>query len=546
MPVLLKQSSDLPANTTFNTWLAVTGTNVDLDKNQKLPDLAERLEQAFMANRKTWWTIGKELSTEPTAEFAHMPTGGAFGSDFGVMLAWSELVQSVAAEKSTCLVVCDDPWLFRHLSALPGVQAGTPPNLFVAELKLTVRGWFARTKVALKAALAALSVRTARSVQKAGGSAILVYGHPRSTANGFDAYFGNLMSEEPGLTRVLHVDCDVARARELAKDGRTSSLHGWGSFFYALFLVGTKWRTNQNLSTNENGWLIRRSMARENSGGGPAMTRWQMHCQDRWLNDIKPDRVCWPWENHAWERGLCRTARKYNVQTLGYQHTVVGPHQINYSTATNPDGLKSIPDWVICDGPAYRNEVAAWGIPEDRLVIGGAFRFKRFSSCYDSSGPIFVPLSAISIAAQYQIQAAKKLAAIGKKVILKEHPMYPAAFHESENMIRTQKTLSEQTALSAVLFSTGTSGLEAVLMGIPAYRLIFDDLIAINVVPANITVQNVTLENLEKQLTNQVTPPAVDWDQVLSEPDMKLWHSLLFGDMHANNNNYSMEAQQSL
>ncbi len=91
-----------------------------------------------------------------------------------------------------------------------------------------------------------------------------------------------------------------------------------------------------------------------------------------------PGRVAWPWENFAWERGLCRAARKRGVATIGSQHTVVGPHQINYSTQANADGLASIPDLVVANGPAYKAELSAWGVPEDRLLIGGAFRFKRF------------------------------------------------------------------------------------------------------------------------------------------------------------------------
>jgi hypothetical protein len=531
MTALLRQSTDLPPEGTYQKWFAVTGTQATLGGKLKLPHLAEKLENAFMDSRETWWAIGQALSQEPTAEYAHMPTGGAFGSDFGVMLAWSRLTETAANQTDICLVICDDPWLFRHLANLPNVAAGTAPPLQWIELKLSLRGWLARIKTALKNATAAIALRNSCSAQRSGGTAILVYGHPQSTADGYDAYFGNLMAQEPTLTRVLHIDCYMSRARTLASDGRTSSLHGWGSPLFALRLIFTRWKTRVHTKHN---WLIRRSVAHENSGGGPAMTRWQQHCQHRWLKKIKPARVCWPWENHAWERGLCRSARQLNVHTLGYQHTVVGPHQINYATATNPDGLESIPDLVICDGPAYRDEIAAWGVPHDRLRIGGAFRFKRFkNNYYELSGPIFVPLSAIPAAAQCQIDAAKKLAAHGHKVIVKEHPMYPVTFAEGTNLSRTDVTLVEQTGLSAVLFCTGTSGLEALLMGLPTYRLILEDRIAIDILPAIISVPNVTLETVEEHIINQSRSAPVDWGRVLAEPDMNLWHSLLFGDMHA-------------
>ncbi|MBT6218541.1 MAG: hypothetical protein HOI45_02350, partial [Rhodospirillaceae bacterium] len=113
MPVLLRQSFDLPSSDSYRTWFSVTGTESFLDAQSKRSRLAEQLETAFMESRETWWTIGLKISQEPTAEISHMPTGGAFGSDFGVMLAWSRITADVAKDENVCLVLCDDPWLFR-------------------------------------------------------------------------------------------------------------------------------------------------------------------------------------------------------------------------------------------------------------------------------------------------------------------------------------------------------------------------------------------------------------------------------------------------
>ena len=124
MPVLLRQSTDLPPSGAYLNWFAVTGTPAALERALKLPHLAEKLENAFMDSRETWWTIGHALSQEPTAENAHMPTGGAFGSDFGVMLAWSRLTEAVANQTDICLVLCDDPWLFRHRELLSNIAPG--------------------------------------------------------------------------------------------------------------------------------------------------------------------------------------------------------------------------------------------------------------------------------------------------------------------------------------------------------------------------------------------------------------------------------------
>jgi hypothetical protein len=529
MTVLLCTSREPPSAERYDCWLATTGaaSPPGLDPLRRLPRLAARLEQAFVESRELWWRLGREMGAAPGGDVAHAPTGGAFGSDFGVMLAWSRLVDGLASEAATCLVLCDDPWLFRHLADRGGVRAGAPPPLWPRRLLLAMRGWLARAKVALKAASAAVRLRGLRGAS-AGGSALLVYGHPESDAAGHDAYFGSLMTEMPDLERMLHTDCPPARASELARDGRTGSLHAFGNPLYAPALLFERWRPARAHARGPLGWLVRRAAAKENGGGGPAMNRWQCHCQQRWLRRARPRRVAWPWENHAWERALCRAARRLGVATLGYQHTVVGPHQLNYSPATNPDGLASLPDLVVANGPAYRRELAAFGVPPERLAVGGAFRFAGVDgSRHDPGGPVFVPLSAIPDAARAQLKAARLLAAAGRRVLVKEHPMYPLPFAEAPNLARASAPLARQQGLAAVVYATGTSGLEALLLGIPTYRLLLEDRIAIDVLPEGLSARPVTLEDAVSALAAAGPPPAVRREDILAPVDLGLWRRWL-------------------
>ncbi len=502
-----------------------------MDAARKLPNLARRLEQAFEDCRELWWRLGRDMSRAPSAELAHAFTGGAFGSDFGLMLAWARLTRQAAEAKERCLVLCDDPWLFRHLATLLGVAAGHPPALWTHRVRLRLRGFLARCKVSITAVQAALQTRKFRAHHAKGDSVLLVYGHPKSDAQGTDAYFGDLMKTLPSLKRLLHVDCNAARAKRLAADGRTASLHAWGHSLFALALPFLRWRPAPQHLRGSFGWLVRRAADQENGGGGPAMTRWQMHCQERWLEDVMPRRVAWPWENFAWERGLCRTARKRGVATIGYQHTVVGPHQINYSTATNSDGLASIPDLVVANGPAYKAELSAWGMPEDRLLIGGAFRFKRFrGNLFDPDGPVFVPLSAIPQAARQQVAAARAFAETGRAVLVKEHPMYPQDFKETPYLKRTQTSLADHKGLSAVLYCTGASGLEALLAGLPTFRLMLEDRIAIDILPAGVEATPVTRDGVVEAHNAAANPRPLHWESVLAPPDMELWRRLLLGE----------------
>lgn len=531
MSVTLRQSTDLSDTGRFDRYCATTGTVFSLDSPPKVAGLASRLEAAFETIRNQWWSLGKELGRTPTAELAHMPTCGTYSSDFGVMLAWSELIRELASEDPVTLVLCNDPWLFRHLSTLEGVRAGNPPLRWTIILRLRLRGILSRTQVAFRVAQAVFKTRCNKNGHGQDAAVLLVYGHPESNSDGHDAYFGPLMNEIPELKRLLHTDCPAERAAELVGDGRTASLHAWGSPLRALGLVTVRWRPERRHTEGRYGWLVRRAAEKENGGGAPAMNRWYLHCQERWLASAKPSQVAWPWENHAWERGLCRAARRLGVRTIGYQHAVIGPHKLNYSIASNPDGLDSVPDLVVANGPAYRAEVAAWGVPEERLVIGGAFRFRRSEKdLYDAEGPVFVPLSSNPDEARQLVAAARAVADSGRAVLVKDHPLYPLKFRESANLSRTTVPMAGHDGLSAVLYTTGTSGLDALLEGLPTFRLMLEDRIAIDILPAGAEATSVTVDGVVEALNSAARPRRLEWESVLAPPDMELWRRLLSGE----------------
>ena len=523
MTVLLRTSRELPPTNTYDVWLALTGTETPLDPARRLADPGQQLEQAFDAIRDDWWRIGHSLGQTPGGELAHTPTGAAFISDFGQNLAWSKLVKDFTGEKQNTLVICDDPWLFRHLAALPGVDAGAAPVLWVSHLKLWVRGYLSRLKVAGRMLLAALSSGRQRRHAVRGTPTLLVYGHPTSTGDGYDAYFGTMMKDIPGLARAVHTDCPPARAGALATDGRTFSLHAWGNPFYALALPFTRWRPP---STD---WLVRRAAAIENGGGAQAMTRWQIHCQNNWLHDVHPISVSWSWENHPWERAFVRAARKLNVHSIGSQDTDVGPHQLNMSPATNIDGLDSIADVIICNGPAYRDELLAWGIPFERLVIGGSYRIARFEADhFDPQGPVYVALSSDPEISDEMMQAVENAKNGKRRFLVKDHPMYPYPFEETDDIHRTTQTIPENPGISAVLYGTGLSGLEGLLAGVPTFRLLPSNRLGIDTLPALCSTPTVSIDSFGETLDENPKPPTIAWDNLFCPVDIETWRHHLF------------------
>jgi len=484
--------------------------------NADRPGLGAALEQSFDAEAAAWWDIGKRLSAQPSAILAHTPACVANASDFGLMLAWTRLVKAWAAENETTVVTCDDPWIFRHLRQLPGVTAERVPPLWRHEASLALRGFVSRCAVALRVAIASLRAPAGGSQS---ASWLLVYGHPSSAPEGIDGYFGDLMQKLPSLRRILHVDCPPSRARGLGV-----SLHGFGHPAFALVLPFARWRPGD---AGECRWLVRRAAAREGGTGQAAMIRWQIHCQRRFLTRMRPKVVAWPWENHSWERAFVRAARSQGVRTVGYQHSVIGRQMLNYAPKSNPDGLASVPDRVLCSGAATRDQLARWGMPRGRLSIGGALRFQSRAAPSRAPGaPIFVALPFDGATAAEMVGAVRR-AATSHSFLIKDHPMTPFAFDDSPGVKRTQTPLKAHKQVSAVVYAATSVGIEAVLAGLPTLRFRPRGRIALDIMPDGITVPAVDCETLAAALDHLPEPATVDATRIFAKVDERAWREAL-------------------
>jgi len=528
MPVILTTSKAAPDRSRYDFWCAISTEQVALEPSARQPELVQILITATDKISEQWLALGKEFSMASSAELAHAPVCAANASDFGRMMAWTRVIKHWVANDDVVLVLCDDPWMFRHLVEIPGIGASLPPSLTAKRIRLFWRGYLARTKLSLELFWTALRLRDQRRGFPHGAPSLLVYGHPNSTRSGTDGYFGELMINLDGLCRVFHVDCKFKRVLELTGDGRNFSLHAWGNPLAALVLPFAKWRPEAAHKTGPYGWLVRRAAALEGGTGQPAMIRWQQICQEAWLNTGKPRAVSWPWENHAWERDFVRRARVSDTRTVGYQHATIGKQEINYFPGSNADGLESIPDKILTSGKSAQNVLEKSGIPQNRIAIGGTFRMRseaRFS--HDPSGPIFLALPFDHEICAEMIEAVRPLGAGGKTFLIKGHPMTPYPFTESPGVCDTSLPLDRQEPLAAVIYSSTTVGLEAVLGGIPTFEFLPSNKPPLDVLPSGIEVPKVTAETLEQSLGNIQFPPPINSEIVFSAPDMKIWEAAL-------------------
>ncbi|MEK9754459.1 MAG: hypothetical protein VW338_14795, partial [Rhodospirillaceae bacterium] len=483
------------------------------------------LERAFAEIGPQWMALARELGREPGAALAHAPAAAANVSDLGVLLAWSRLVDGWLEQGLSVLVVCDDPWMFRHLAAKAGIDAGRPPPLRLREMALVLRGIAARARFAATAMHAAIVLRRQRRRFPDGGACLLVYAHPASRPAGYDAYFGPLMEHEPDLFRVLNTDAGPATAARFATDPRNAGLHAWGSpWDAALKLVGARWRPSAAALAGRDGWLVRRAAMLEGATGQGALARWTGLCLARWFRLRAPALIVWPWENHAWERRMVRLARRAGVRTLGYQHSVVGPHMYNYAAEANHDGAASLPDRVLTTGPATRDQLVSWGLPAERTSVGGALRAKETAhTVWKADAPIFVALPFDRQAAAEMVGAVKALASRGRRFLIKEHPIYRFHFDEIPGVERTEKPLEDHAQLSLVIFAATTVGLEALVAGIPAVRFIPASRFVIDVVPPAIAVATADAEALADVLAHPPKPQPIERGLVFPAPVWDQW-----------------------
>lgn len=528
MTVLLRTTNNLPDSKNYDHWFSITGSKVSLCSEKMLPNLAVRLEQAFDSIAPIWWQIANTIGKTPSGEYSYALVCSPIASDFGLMLAWNQLALELTQEQPTTLIICDDPWLFRQIATLSNVKTGQKPPVWPLRMKGGLRGFVSRFQLAIRLSLTSLRLRTQRNTQVGSGAFILVYGHPKSTADGYDAYFGDLMCQMPTLNRLLHTDCQLGKVRELSLDGRTTSLHAWGDFWRPFQLLFVRWRPSHGDCAGEFGWLIRRAAVIEGSGGAHAMTAWTKHCLQNWIQKVHPERIAWPWENLPWERLLVKMTRHKGVKSLGYQHADVGPHQYNMSISSNSGGLDDIPDRIILNGNAYKDQLLRWGLPESRTVVGGAFRTAPVTNVkFDPEGPVFVALSGLLPVAREMLKAVSNAQKGGILFLIKEHPMYPIRFKNSHFMQRTDKSLSEIKSARAVLYGTGMSGLEGLLAGLPTYRLLLEDRICVNTLPEQYCGNSVTASDLVKILKNPETAERINWHDLFSPIDISIWQDIL-------------------
>ena len=125
------------------------------------------------------------------------------------------------------------------------------------------------------------------------------------------------------------------------------------------------------------------------------------------------------------------------------------------------------------------------------------------------------------------LDAVSAAALSGIRFVVKDHPLYPSRSQRPANLKRTPLTIPESGGLRAVLYSTGTTGLEALLAGVPTYRFLPADRIAPDILPGGVSVSERTAAEIADALTTPEPSQPIEWAKIMSPVDINLWRSAL-------------------
>ncbi|MFA6091814.1 MAG: hypothetical protein WCU88_02275 [Elusimicrobiota bacterium] len=251
-------------------------------------------------------------------------------------------------------------------------------------------------------------------------------------------------------------------------------------------LVGFALKGDSHFRTHDALPLIQEELARNFQESRLFSDLWFKACADALLQNIRAERLLFPFENRAWERMLMASFRENAPQAplIGYQHATITPFHLNFMLGEQGQELLPLPNRIVTMGEVTLERMAEQGFfPRERLALGCALR-QSPAKIRETRAPgsRLRVLSALA-SSQEEYRTTLRLlkdAFPGQthQLVLRPHPVIPlapalkAAPLPFEYEIDSGSPLNEALgAADVVLFASSTLGLEAVRRGIPAVFL---------------------------------------------------------------------------
>ena len=186
---------------------------------------------------------------------------------------------------------------------------------------------------------------------------------------------------------------------------------------------------------------------------------------------------------------------------------------------------RQLPDAIVCTGaaPLFADRLR----PRRTAIVGGSLRAVVFQPLRRDAQAVFLDFQHRTIARE-MVAVAEALAAKGWPVQVRRHPMMPPGEVPVPARLLTDRPLTQQDGLSAVVYAMSSIGLEATGGGLPVVRFRSESMFAqIAVLPDGRDVPATNAAGLEPVLKNLAAAAPFDAGRYFAVPDLAFWDRLV-------------------
>ena len=467
-------------------------------KRQHYLDLVSGLGKGQI-DMLSWWA-GKFSSKSP------------FQTDFFLLFCYGYLARALVTENKAhksekLIIIIEDPWLFTQLkrdASISDVLWKGDPSLFKYKFGYVVRGCIRRLTLPIWFLMARTLIRiyhggTKPKAVSSSGDAVALINPAEKRVFGKDGRYEapympgihDFFTENSRRSFYLYIfPFPLSTAPSV---GKNSDIlwpliydAGWMSILKRTFQAWIPARKDAILDGHDLSLLFERERWIAFSNLGFNFHLIQFDALEHFMKRGWVSSFVYLFENLPWEKMLCTAASLNGKKAIGYQHSSICTYYVSQFIGQGEWKNAPLPHRLVTAGEHSARLYAEGGIPKDKIVIGGAWRYQHIfdapKECrdkpYDKAAKINIlvslPLNIFIVKSLLTQLSASLDNSVGREsmeIVIKPHPGALDVELAEIRRLASGYTISSgpfvdlMKKADAVVVSTSTSGLEAFLMG---------------------------------------------------------------------------------
>lgn len=280
----------------------------------------------------------------------------------------------------------------------------------------------------------------------------------------------------------------------------------------------------------------------------------------KWLKGVKQKKmtIIYPFENQPWDKMLRIAAKESDkdVQLIGYQHSVVPLLLLNYFLGAGESSIMPLVDCVVTNSEYTLDLLKDAGYGETKLVNGGALRYEYLYKTDknpikkdETFKSVLVALPALRTVVEELLTALfdafKDSPNSGFRLVVKFHPDLPLEKLRIRllpwpvNIQKTDKPIAETLPeVDLVIYSSSTSGLEALMAGVPVIRYCSEHTLDLDPLgySGEVGIESCSASNIKEVVLSALHSRSSDMNRestssslrkLFSPVDEDVWHQIL-------------------